>query len=55
VLEYKEFIGPVHFSADDLISYKGTAVVELMKNFHNAVDASIFFCREAGNKTGQVL
>ena len=62
VLEYKEFIGSVRFSAedevfhgkiegiDDLVSYEGTTVAELKKNFRNAVDDYIVLCGEAGKK-----
>lgn len=33
---------------DDLVSYEGTTVVELKKNFRNAVDDYIVLCAEAG-------
>jgi predicted HicB family RNase H-like nuclease len=62
VIEYKEFIGSVRFSADDevfhgkiegiddLVSYEGTTVVELKKNFCRAVDDYIVLCGVAGKK-----
>lgn len=65
VLEYKEFIGSVRFSADDevfhgklegiddLVSYEGTTVVELKKNFRKAVDDYIVLCSEAGKKAAR--
>jgi len=62
VIEYKGFIGSVHFDADDdvfhgkidgiddLVSYEGSTVAELKKNFHDAVDDYIALCAMAGKK-----
>lgn len=62
VLTYKNFIGSVHFSAedevffgkiegiDDLISFEGTTVSELQQAFHEAVEDYIELCREAGKQ-----
>ncbi len=61
VLKYKGFIGSVHFSADDavfygkvegindLISFEGESVQELISAFHYVVDEHIKDC-EAENK-----
>ena len=60
VLRYKDFIGSVHFSAedecffgkieglDDLVTFEGRDVVELKKAFHEAVEDYIDLCRKAG-------
>ena len=60
VLRYKDFIGSVHFSAedecffgkiegiDDLVTFEGRNVVELKKAFHEAVEDYIGFLREGG-------
>ena len=56
VLTYKDFIGSVHFSAEDevffgkiegindLISFEGKTVASLKKSFREAVDEYIRFC-----------
>ena len=56
VLTYKDFIGSVHFSAaddvffgkiegiDDHISFDGSTVAMLKRNFRAAVDAYIEYC-----------
>lgn len=56
MLTYKDFIGSVHFSAEDdvfygkiegisdLISFEGKTVSTLKKSFREAVDAYIRFC-----------
>lgn len=61
VIKYKGFIGSVHFSADDavfygkvegindLISFEGESVQELITAFHYVVDEHIKDC-EAENK-----
>ena len=61
VIKYKGFIGNVHFSADDavfygkvegindLISFEGESVQELITAFHYVVDEHIKDC-EAENK-----
>ena len=61
VIKYKGFIGSVHFSADDavfygkvegvndLISFEGESVQELISAFHYVVDEHIKDC-EAENK-----
>jgi len=60
VLRYNDFIGSVHFSAedecffgkiegiDDLVTFEGRDVVELKKAFHEAVEDYIGLCRKAG-------
>ena len=58
VLTYKGFIGSVHFSAedkvfhgkiegiDDLVTFEGRSVDELIKAFHEEVDDYIKLCKE---------
>ncbi len=60
VLQYKNFIGSVHFSSedetffgsiegiDDLISFEGTTVYELKKAFYESVDEYIELCTKLG-------
>jgi predicted HicB family RNase H-like nuclease len=60
VLRYKDFIGSVHFSAedecffgkiegiDDLVTFEGRNVNELKRAFQEAVDDYIGLCRAAG-------
>jgi len=60
ILMYKDFIGSVHFSADDkvfhgkiegitdLVTFEGKSVDELEKAFHEAVNDYITLCKEAG-------
>jgi predicted HicB family RNase H-like nuclease len=62
VLTYKDFIGSVHFSADDkvfhgkiegitdLVTFEGERTDELEKAFHEAVDDYIALCKEAGKE-----
>jgi len=62
VLTYKDFIGSVHFSAedktfygkiegiDDLVTFEGKTVDILIKAFHEAVDDYIELCKEAGKR-----
>ena len=62
VLTYKGFIGSVHFSAedevfhgriegiDDLVSFEGKSVAELIRAFHEAVDDYMSLCRETGKE-----
>ena len=57
-LEYKNFIGSVHFSTEDevffgkvegspdLVSFEGSTVKELKKAFEEAVDDYIAICRQ---------
>lgn len=59
VLTYKNFIGSVHFSAEDkvfhgkiegicdLITFEGQTVSELIKAFHEAVNDYLELCKEA--------
>ena len=61
-LLYKDYIGSVHFNADDeiffgkiegiddLISFEGTSVAELKKAFEEAVEDYIHLCKENGKK-----
>jgi predicted HicB family RNase H-like nuclease len=58
VLQYKDFIGSVHFSAEDdvffgkiegisdLITFEGTHVNELKESFQEAVDDYIEICMQ---------
>ena len=62
VLTYKGFIGSVHFSAedkvfhgkiegiDDLVTFEGQSVDELLKAFHEEVDDYIKLCKEIGKE-----
>jgi predicted HicB family RNase H-like nuclease len=62
ILQYKDFIGSVHFNADDeiffgkiegiddLISFEGNSVSELKQAFEEAVDDYIVLCKEHGKK-----
>ena len=59
VLQYKEFIGSVHYSAeddcffgkiegiDDLVTFEGRDVDELKRSFREAVDDYVELCRTA--------
>jgi predicted HicB family RNase H-like nuclease len=60
VLRYKEFIGSVHFSAedecffgkiegvDDLVTFEGCDVDELKRSFKEACEDYVRLCRQAG-------
>ncbi|MDY6861994.1 MAG: type II toxin-antitoxin system HicB family antitoxin [Thermodesulfobacteriota bacterium] len=60
VLQYKNFIGSVHFNAEDnlfhgkiegisdLVTFEGTNVEEIKTAFQEAVDDYILLCKEAG-------
>jgi predicted HicB family RNase H-like nuclease len=62
VITYKNFIGSVHFSAEDkvffgkiegisdLIMFEGQSVSELIKAFHEAVVDYLELCKEAGKE-----
>lgn len=62
VLIYKDFIGSVHFSAEDkvfhgkiegitdLVTFEGKSVNELERAFHEAVNDYITLCKEAGKE-----
>jgi len=62
VLTYKDFIGSVHFSPEDrifhgkiegindLVTFEGQSVDELVTAFHETVDDYIALCREAGKE-----
>ncbi len=59
-MEYKGYVGSVEFSEADevffgqvqgirsLISYEGTNAKELIKDFRDAVDNYLIFCKEEG-------
>lgn len=59
-LVYQDFIGSVHFSADDekffgklegiddLVSFEGTSVKELKKSFKEAVEDYKQLCKQSG-------
>jgi len=61
-MEYKGYIGSVEFSEVDelffgqvqgirsLISYEGTNAKELVKDFHEAIDAYLELCKEEGTE-----
>jgi predicted HicB family RNase H-like nuclease len=61
-LIYKDFIGSVHFNADervfhgkveginDLVTFEGKDVDELIDAFHEAVDDYIDLCKEMGKE-----
>ena len=63
VLVYKDYIGSVHFNADDevffgkiegiedLVSFEGDSVIELKKSFEEAVTDYLEICKENGKKT----
>ncbi len=68
VMEYKDYIGSVHFEADDeiffgkieaindLVMFEGQSVQELKKAFHDAVDDYLATCEKMGrepNKTSR--
>lgn len=60
-IEYKGYVGSIEFSEDDavffgkvqgirsLISYEGTNAVELISDFHGAVDAYLEMCEKEGS------
>lgn len=62
VLQYKDFLGSVHFAAedevfygkiegiDDLISFEGDTVADLKKSFQEAVDDYCALCAETGRE-----
>jgi len=59
IMQYKDYLASVHFSADDdvfygkilgindLVSFEGTSVKELKKAFHEAVDDYVETCKLA--------
>ena len=63
VLVYNEYIGSVHFNAEDevffgkiegvedLVSFEGKSVEELKKAFEEAVNDYITLCNESGRKS----
>jgi predicted HicB family RNase H-like nuclease len=62
VLIYKDFIGSVHFSAEDrvfhgriegisdLVTFEAQSVSELISAFHEAVNDYLELCKEAGKE-----
>ena len=62
VLSYKDFIGSINFSAsdslffgkiegvNDLVTFEGQSVDELVKAFHEAVDDYIVLCENVGKE-----
>lgn len=62
MMEYKGYVGTVEFSPEDMlffgkvqgirsvISYEGTNAVELIEDFHAAVDDYLNSCKENGDK-----
>ena len=63
ILQYKDFIGSVHFNADDevffgkiegiddLVSFEANNVIDLKHAFEEAVDDYILICKETGKRT----
>lgn len=61
-LKYNDFIGSVHFSADDevffgkiegindLVTFEGKTVTKLKKAFKEAVDDYLILCAESGKQ-----
>lgn len=61
-LKYKEFIGTVHYSADDevffgriegindLVTFEGSTVVEIKQSFEEAVEDYIEICNNVGKE-----
>ncbi len=61
-IRYKNFIGSIHFSADDdsffgkiegignTITFEGQSVNELKTAFHEAVDDYLALCKEVGKE-----
>ena len=59
VLTYKDFLGSVHFTAEDkvfhgkiegirdLVTFEGRSVAELTKAFHEAVNDYLELCKQA--------
>jgi len=62
LLVYKDFIGSVHFNADDevfygkiqgindLVTFEGKTVSEIKKSFYNAVDDYIELCKKVNKE-----
>lgn len=62
ILQYKDFIGSVHFNADDevffgkiegiedLVSFEANNVIDLKKAFEEAVNDYLLLCKETGKK-----
>jgi predicted HicB family RNase H-like nuclease len=62
-LTYKDYLGSVHFNADDeiffgkiegiddLVSFEGKTVIELKKAFEDAVNDYKKLCKEAGKES----
>ncbi len=65
LLSYKEFLGSVHFDSDDrvfhgriegiedLVSFEGTNVTDLVAAFHEAVEDYRELCRQTGKKASK--
>lgn len=64
-ITYKDYIGTVNFSEDDMvffgkvigitdsISFEGDTVESLIEDFHNAVDEYLEFCAQTGKEPQQ--
>ena len=62
IMQYKGYVGSVEFSENDslfygkvqgirsLISYEGTNAIELVTDFHNAVDDYLAICESEGTR-----
>ena len=62
ILQYKDFIGSVHFSSDDeiffgkiegiddLVTFEGATVKQISKSFKEAVEDYIEICKQTGKK-----
>lgn len=65
LIEYKNYLGSIEFSEEDkiffgkvqgikdLISYEGSNAVELINDFHAAVDDYLELCKSEGRKPEQ--
>ncbi len=62
LLQYKDFIGSVHFSSDDavffgkiegindMVTFEGRTVDEIKKSFKEAVEDYLEICKQTGKK-----
>ena len=62
MLQYKNYIAPIHFSStdevfygkvagiDDLVSFEGVSVEDLENAFHEAIEDYIETCNEIGKR-----
>ncbi len=67
ILKYKDFIGSVHFKAEDevffgkiegindLVTFEGNTVKEIKSAFKEAVDDYIMLCRETNKQVFETI